>query len=374
MSGDAFSLAAFGRALTFEHPAWLALLVPAPLLFLVALRSLGDFPRAQLVLQASLRTLVLAGVALGLAGPMVRRPANAVSAVALVDVSDSVDDGGLGRARAAVAALERAAAARSGPRPPPLHVVRFAERPEEIGLGERPASDELARFPAPGGAASDLALAVGLGAGLVDPAAVPRLLLVSDGEATRGDLAGQAERLAARGVPIFALPLAAAGVGDAAVADLSAPAEVRPRAPFSLEVRLLSDHAGPARLRLETDGKAVIDDPDRTVDLVAGQTSVSLTARVTDPGVTVFRARLAGGDRHPENDVGALAIAPERDPRVLYLEGELGGATPSRAPSRPSGSPSTCAARAGCPGARSSTATTWSCSRTCRGPRSTRRR
>jgi uncharacterized membrane protein len=319
--------------LDFARPAWLLLLLLAPALFVVGRRSLGDFPRGQLALQAALRTLVLAGLAVALAGPTLRRPARAVSVVALVDVSDSITDEGLTRARAAVAALETAAAARPGPERSRLRVVRFAERPEELGAAGRPASAELGRFPAPGGAATDLALAAGVGAGLVDPTAIPRLLLISDGEATRGDFPAEAERLAARGLPIFTLPLplaAPSAAGDAAIVDLTAPHEVRPRAPFALEVRVLSDHAGSARLRLETDGKAVIDEADRPVDLVPGTTTVAFTTRVTEPGVTVFRARLAtpGGDRHPENDTGVLAVATERDPRVLYLEGELGGATP----------------------------------------------
>src|SRR5262249_26086285 len=45
-------------------------------------------------------------------------------------------------------------------------------------------------------------------------------------------------------------------------------------------------------------------------------------------GVAAAAAAAGSGDRHPENDTGVLAIATERDPRVLYLEGELGGATP----------------------------------------------
>jgi uncharacterized membrane protein len=325
-------VAALQAHVAFDRPAWLLLLAAAPALFLVAMRSLGDFSRAQLVLQAALRTLVLAGVAVALAGPSLRRPAREVSAVALVDVSDSITDAALAHARAAVAELERAAAARPGPGPARLRVVAFADHPEEIGTdGGRPASAALDRLPAPAGEATDLALAVSLGAGLVDPTALPRLLLVSDGEATRGELRVEAERLAARGVPIYALALPPPDGGDAAVVHLGAPDEIRPHAAFPVEVQLLSDRAGRARLRLESgDGRAQIDDPERAVDLAPGTSTVTFTARVAEPGVTTLRARLVppAGDRHPENDAGVLAVAVERDPRVLYLEGELAGATP----------------------------------------------
>ena len=87
----------FGNGtLAFEHPLALLALPVVPLVWLMARRSLADFSASQLRAQALLRALVLAGVAVALAGPTLRRPARAVSAVVLVDVSDSVSDGALG--------------------------------------------------------------------------------------------------------------------------------------------------------------------------------------------------------------------------------------------------------------------------------------
>jgi uncharacterized membrane protein len=309
-----------GARLGFQRPAWLLLVLVAPLLFALARRSLADFSPGQRALQALLRTLVIAGVAAALAGPELRRPARAVSVVALADVSDSVPEEALAVERDALTALAQAAEAR-GDAPP--RIVRFAARPEEIAAGP------LSRFAAPGGAATDPALAVGLGAGLLDPTAIPRLLLLSDGLATRGDLAGAAARLGARGVPLFALPLPAPSHGDAAVTALSAPDEVRPRVPFLVEVRVAADRPTEARVRLTGDRGASVDDPQRTVALHPGATAVSYRVRIAEPGTTVFRARVeAPADRHPENDEGVLAVASARDPRrVLCLEGTPGAAT-----------------------------------------------
>jgi uncharacterized membrane protein len=309
-----------GAQLGFERPAWLLLLLVAPLLTVLARRSLADFPRGQLRLQALVRTLVVAGVAAALAGPSLRRPAGAVSVVALADVSDSVPDQGIALEREALASLRSAAQTR-GDAPPRL--VRFAARPEEMAPGSL-----LARFPAPGGAATDPALAAGLGAGLLDPEALPRLLLLSDGLATRGDLAGTAARLGARGVPIFALPLPPPVAGDAAVTELSAPDEIRPRVPFRVDVRLLADRAAAARLRLEGDRGVTVDDPDRAVALAPGAGTVGFQVRIAEPGTVVLRAHVqAPDDGHPENDVGVLAVATARDPRrLLCLEGTPGAA------------------------------------------------
>jgi Ca-activated chloride channel homolog len=304
-------------ALAFERPAWLALVLAAPAIFLVATRSLGDFSRLQLTLQATARTLVVAAIAVALTRPSLRRTAHDVSAVVLVDVSASVTDGALARSAGAVAALRAAAGASR------VRVVRFAATAEETPAGR------LERFAAPLGEASDLALAASVGAGLVDEGALPRLFFISDGEATRGDLRAEAERLATRGVPVFALATPPPEAGDVAVTALSAADDVRPRAPFAVEVHLLADRATRLRVRLEGAGGAVVDEPERTLDVPVGATSVSFTARITEPGTATLRARLVDArDRHPENDEGVLAVATEREPRVLALEGATTGASP----------------------------------------------
>ncbi len=305
-------------AVTFEHPAWLLLVAALPLVVLVLRFSLADFSPRQLAVQAALRGLVLLGITAGLAGPAVVRPTRAVSAVALVDVSDSVSDAALEAARAATSTLLREARRRGLP---PPRVVRFAARPEELAANADPAPG-LARFQAPGGAATDPALAASLGAGLADATAIPRLLLISDGRATRGDLLAVAHDFRARGLPVFAMPLPDPDTGDASVAELNAPDDVRPRVPFKLEVRVLADRATAARVRVDVDRGVSIDDPERDVALPPGTTTLAFTARITEAGITTLRARVtAAPDRHPENDVGVLALATEREPRVLALEG-----------------------------------------------------
>jgi uncharacterized membrane protein/uncharacterized protein YegL len=107
------------------------------------------------------------------------------------------------------------------------------------------------------------------------------------------------------------------------VDSLTAPDEIRPHAPFDLQVHLLSDRAGQARLRLERDGKPNTPDAERTVALGAGGTTVAWTTSVDEPGTSLFRVRIiaAAHDAHLENDTGVLAVATEHDPRVLFVEG-----------------------------------------------------
>jgi uncharacterized membrane protein len=341
------------RDVVLSAPSWLLLLLAAPALFWIGLASLGDFSRAQLALQSTLRTLVLAGLALALARPAIRRDASQISAVALVDVSDSISDRNLAEERRLIGALEQAIARRPLGRGIPLRVVCFATSPEEIasattGAGAdvraNPAVDSngnvnanakvnaIARFSAPdAGAGTDIALALGLGAGLFDPAGIPRLLILSDGEATSGDALAEAGRAAARGIRIDVHTLTGSiDEGDVAIDGLTAPDEVRPHAPFELAVHISADHAGRARLRLRRDGQPNPPEAERSVDLLAGANLISWTTRIEEPGTSVFRVEVlsADHDRHPENDHGVLAVATEGDPRVLYIEGELAAAGP----------------------------------------------
>ena len=284
--------------LSLEHPLWLLALGAVLLLVLVVRRSLADFPRRQLGLQTLLRGLVLAGVALALAGATLRRSARAVSAVALVDVSDSVSDDALAFADRAVRALDRAAAARGDPQP---RIVRFAARAEECDGADPVSRGCTARLPAPAGQATDLALAVGFGAGLVDATAIPRLLLLSDGVPTRGDLTATAERLRDRGTPLYALALPSDQRGDVAVVGLTAPDDVRARTPFGVDVRLLADRPAEVRVRLDGGGDphVAIDEPEQTLTLAAGATTATFTVRITEPGTATLhvRATAAGAQR-----------------------------------------------------------------------------
>src|SRR5262249_15211216 len=115
--------------------------------------------------------------------------------------------------------------------------------------------------------------------------------------------------------------------GDAAVVELDGPDDIRPRVPFRVDVRVLADRAGEARVRLEGERDVVVDDPERTVTLAAGSTSVAFTVRITEPGTSALHARVTlPGDRHPENDEGVLLVATERDARALCIEGSPGNA------------------------------------------------
>ena len=79
---------------------------------------------------------------------------------------------------------------------------------------------------------------------------------------------------------------------ETAVAGTGAAVEIRPRVPFRLDVRILSDRTTDAHVHLEGDHGATVDDPDRTIALPAGATTVSYQVRVAEPGTTILRAQV----------------------------------------------------------------------------------
>lgn len=320
---EALSLTVAGHAVVLARPRALVLFACAPLLLVPAVWSITDWSPRWRVFQSALRLAFLACVILALAAPAVRREHAAVSVVALVDVSASVSTAQLGAARSFLRDLARTAAATPEAR---LRVARFASEVSEI----TPTAVE--RFGGAAGDDTDLALGIGLGLGLVDRDRVPRLLLLSDGRATRGDALAQAARASETGVRVFVRPLPAEERRDVAVVAMTAPDEIRPHATFELELRIVATHGGTGHLRVTRDGKPA--GSARAITFGAGVTVVRWETTVDRPGTVVYRAAIsdATSNTQPENDALMLAIATRPRPRALLVEaGAAGGAALLRA-------------------------------------------
>src|SRR5437868_9710945 len=80
------------RPVDLLAPQWLHLAAIVPAFFVLRVLSLTDLSVLQQVVQATLRSLVVAGVAIALARPSWITEQSKVSTVVLVDVSDSVSN------------------------------------------------------------------------------------------------------------------------------------------------------------------------------------------------------------------------------------------------------------------------------------------
>jgi uncharacterized membrane protein len=312
--------------IAFDHPVWLLALAAAPAVLLLERlrrrRLARPRPDAttssrrgrpdQRQVATWVRAIAVGLLALALAGPRWTVGGRHVDVAFLVDASDSVGAGGQTAAmdwiRVALAARgddDRAALALFG-------------RDARLEHGLR--SDPPAITPAVvvDGSATDLARALRLGAGVLGVVNHRRVVLLTDGAATQGDLDAAAADLDEAGIGFDIVRLDAGTGADVLVEAVRAPTRVREGEAFDVVVTLRNTGSRPAQgvLAVTADGVEVhrssVTLPPGTVDVVVGQTATSAgqTAR--------YEARLASGaSAVAANDVGRAAVRVDGPAKVL---------------------------------------------------------
>ncbi|MFW6067637.1 MAG: VWA domain-containing protein [Myxococcota bacterium] len=321
-SADTVSL---GGRYELLQPRMLLFLAVAPVLAWVASRSLADLPRAQRWLAVVLRAALIGALALALARPVRTSESARVATVVLVDVSDSVPDPALEDARRTVRETWEARGEEDD-----VHVVTFAREARVATPGEDGQPPEVRRHDgdARAGAGSNVQAALQLAYGLFPPDHLRRVLLLSDGGQTDGDLLSEAERADRFGVRLFHRLLDRGAPAEVAVRDLSLPDRIEVGKPFHVRARLFASQPTKARLRLYQ-GRVINGlDGVRDVELARGETEVTFRSVVRVAGPVTYRLEVEpqGDDRFAANNrFEASAVVPGK-PRVLYVEGAEGRA------------------------------------------------
>ena len=301
--------------MTFERPLWLLLVPLAVGLVLHARRSEQGRGRRW---SRGLRAAAVACLALAMAGPQLVASGGGLDVTFLVDGSDSV--GAAGRQ----ASQEWIAAA-------------LADRPEQARValamfGRDARLDHGLRHDPPGGApavevdpsATDVARALRLAQGVLGSQNRRRVVLLSDGRPTQGDVVAAARDLADAGIRLDVALLDRAGTADAGVTEVVAPGRVRKGEAYHITVSLRSTAAAavPGELILYADGEPVAQ---RRVTLPPGDSEVSFRQVAQRPGTVRYEAQLrSGGSTVAQNDRGRAAVQVAGPPRVLVFEGNDG--------------------------------------------------
>jgi Ca-activated chloride channel family protein len=262
----------------------------------------------------ALRAACWVCLVLAVCRPELRRSSDRVSVVVAADVSASMTDDALGAARSQLASLRS--------RSP--KVIRVAGDARALTAP----SETLQRLPAAGGdnpnLATDLQSALRLAYGLFEPDRVRNLLLITDGNETRGDLLAEAERAARLGVRIDYLALQNAALGDVAVRDLSLPRDLAVGVPFTLRAELSAERATRVQARLFAAADPPRLEATRELDLPAGVSEHSLVLSAKAPGRVEYRLELQpmAADRWPDNNLASIAADVAGPPRVLVIDSE----------------------------------------------------
>ncbi len=311
------------RPIDLLAPEWLKLVCVTPFFFVARHWSLTDLSITQQVLQAGLRTLVIAAAALALARPSWITSDSKVATVVLVDVSDSVSDKQLSAARTYVAEL-RAEAGKGDADDHWLEVVTFAEKPQVAARDQD--GFVIARHgtvAAPAGAGSDVQSAMQLAYGLYPPGHLPRLILVTDGNQTAGDLVSEAYRAHELGVKVSWRTFAEDKVQEIRVVGLELPDEIKVGQPFEVKAEVWSTHAETVQLNLRQDEFPNPLEPQKTVELREGINRIAFKSEAKRAGATTFRMRLSkfAHDTVKQNNEAVMTAPVKGKPNILYVEG-----------------------------------------------------
>lgn len=306
------------RPIELLDPRWLLLPAIAPLFFLVRRWSLTDLSIAQQLVQSTVRTTVVIAAAIALARPTWITRDSKVATVVLVDVSESVSDAQLAAARSYVDELSSARGEGW------IKVVTFAEKPmvarTESG---RPAIARHKTGAAKGGAGTDVQAAIQLGYGLYPPGYLPRMIVVSDGNQTRGDVVSEAYRAKEMGVKLSWRTFAEDQVQEIRVVGLHLPDEIKVGQPFEIMAEVWSTHAETVTMTLRQDEFANALEPSKTVELHEGVNRIPWKSEAKRAGATTYRLRLSkyAHDTEKANNEAVMTAPVKGRPSVLYVEG-----------------------------------------------------
>ena len=349
----------------FESPLWFLALVPlVPFLTYCAHKSYADLQRRRSLQALALRLVGLALVVLGLTRPVLLLENSERVVLYLIDVSESAPTASL---ESAWQELSAHAAARDDGES--VGVVLFAGHPrlvvaptageltltdalrrklfhqrekraleERVGWLERNELDatqqaeldearahlaEIGAWCADLGTdETDLEAACRLARGLLPVEARRRIVVVSDGLESRGELVPELAELARAGISAHARLLPHDEQPEVVAEDVFLPVEAQVKAPFTVEFAVASNRAGSATVHFYRNKFKVREEQ---VELRVGRNLFALDRLRLEEGFHEFECRVDapdGADTRLENNVARGVVRVSGRPKVLLVERE----------------------------------------------------
>ena len=300
----------------FSTPsAALLLLIALPLVWALGFPR-HAFRRRRDVSSLVLRSIIVTLLVLALAGMQLAQEVDRLAVVFLVDASDSMD------AAAETAQLEYIRAAlEQKPVDDAWSVVVFGDNAvPERDFSRLSEIESISSSPLP--TQTDIANAIQTALSMFPPDTARRIVLLSDGRATKGDAIARAQRAAASEVQISVVPLERAPSPDVRVSALDAPSRVPENQSFDISVSLHAEAATPARLLLFSGGSLI---HEQALDLPVGDSRFALTQTSESSGFLDFTAQIIvpnESDHFGQNNQLAAFTQVIGPARALLLRGE----------------------------------------------------
>ncbi|CAN5285732.1 VWA domain-containing protein [soil metagenome] len=305
-----------GEPVSLLSPQWLHLIAVVPAFFVLRVLSLTDLSLLQQVVQATLRSLVIAGIALALSRPSRITQTSKVSTIVLVDVSDSISDKQLAASKHFVDDLAKSE--RDGD----LQVITFAEKPTVARATNGSLSAAIQRH-VNAGAGTDTQGAMQLAYGLFPQGFVPHMVVISDGNQTEGDIAVEAYRAKQLGVKVSWKNFEADATAEVRVVGVTTPDEIKVGQPYDVTAEVWSTEKQTVTLALQQDEFPNGLEGSKTVELREGKNLVKFKSEAKRAGYTTYKLRLSqvAHDTEKQNNEAVMTAPVKGKPSVLYVEG-----------------------------------------------------
>ncbi len=309
----------------FDKPLWLLLILLLVPVFLIGRRSIGGLSRLKATLVFALRSLVIVMLAVALAEPVWARRGEGVTVTLLLDRSNSVPHP---LKRSSAEFLRRAVAAKDDPADR-VAVVSIGRESAIAALPDRLSTvpDDQALDPADL-TATNLADAVRIALALVPDDTANRLVLVSDGNETIGNILEAAEIAKANDIPIDVLALEYEHENEVIFERINAPARAREGQSLPIKLVLRSQGEASGTVQLTMNGIPQDLDPEApgtglAITLKPGTEVIPLTVAVQDPGPVRFAATFepdVGTSDTPQNNTAVAVTFVGGQGRVLIID------------------------------------------------------
>ena len=316
---DGLSVAMGGETWELLEPKRLAIIAIGPLLAWVSTLSLADLPTAQRWLGWLLRWALVSVIALALSRPTRVHESTKISTIFLVDVSDSVAEASMANAAQTVAEAYAARGEND------VQAVSFAANARRLKIDETGVAP-IERHGGEEGRGTHLQGALQLAYGLFPPGHLRKIVLLSDGGQTHGDVLAEAANARRFDVQIHYRRYLEPTPPEVALRELVLPAQIEVGQPFFVRARVYSTGKARARLKLYQGETLNGLDSIRELDLPPGETEVELRSVVHRAGPVTYRATLSpeGSDRFAGNNAFDTTVVVPGKPTVLYVEGATG--------------------------------------------------
>ncbi len=341
--------------LEMTQPTWLWVLVPIALLIGgYFVRSLSDFPLRQRQVSLAIRLVLLTCIVLSLCGLAWISKTNEQCVVLLIDESQSVGDEGKSQVETFLKELQphrdrhqafvlpfasepqlpvelsewlAKAKSLSQKGSDPLEASRFSnpisrlagEGQTPFGIGSKgldePSDSKQIQAYRDG---TDLAAAIEAAAGYMPSGYVPRIVLLTDGNATRGDAVATAARSR---ISVDTIALPTTSTPEVQVAAVHVPAEVREGEPFYVEVIVQSNHADEGLIEVFRNDHKVISERKA---IESGANVFRFQQSIERDRLAAYTVRVSGLQQDTlldnNSEVGLVYAAGK--PRVLIVESD----------------------------------------------------